>query len=151
VRVSIKASEFDDRGIRQLNSSHSRLWGVYGKLAQRYTKIPLNEERALIAKAQRGSRKSRDEIVFRHIGFVIFRLHRKLFPQYLKSYGPELLSASIPILYQKIRTYDLAYKDREGRPKPVKFASYIWKCVDGFIIKSIKEEIRVSGRLPDDD
>src|SRR5271167_4076827 len=107
------------------------MWGTYGELALRYTKIPLDEERALIAKAQRGSRKSRNEIVQRHIGFVIFRLRTKLIPRYLKSCGPDFLSASIPILYQKIKTYDLAYKDPAGRPKPVKFASYIWKCVDG--------------------
>jgi len=108
------------------------LWGIGPALCQ----DPADEERALIAKAKKGSRKSRDEIVLRHIGFVIFRLRMKLIPQYLKSCGPDFLSASIPILYQKIKTYDLEYRGPDGRPKPVKFASYIWKCVDGFIIES---------------
>jgi hypothetical protein len=116
------------------------MWGVYSEIARSYPKIPLAEERVLIAKAQKGSKKSRDEIVLRHIGFVIFRLRMKLIPRYLRSCGPDFLSASIPILCQKVRTYNLAYKDSNGRPKPVKFASYIWKSVDGFIIKSINQE-----------
>lgn len=118
------------------------MWDSYREIVQKYSKIPLEEERRLIARAKRGSRKSRDEMVLRHIGFVIFRLHRRVFPQYLKAHGPDLLAATFPVLYQKIKTYNLDYKDRHGKPKPVRFSSYIWKRVDGFIIDSIRKELQ---------
>lgn len=79
------------------------------------------------------------------MGFVMFRLKRKLLPSCLRSCGPDFLSASIPVLSGKVKTYDLACRDREGRPEPVKFSSYIWKCVDGFIIQSINEVGRGEG------
>ena len=119
------------------------MWGTYGDLARRYPKISLEVERELIAKAKRGSRKCRDEIVLRHIGFIIFRLQRKLLPPYLRRHGPEMLSAALPTLYGKVKSYDLDYRDPEGRLKPVKFASYVWKHVDGFIIMSIKKELEM--------
>ena len=52
------------------------------------------------------------------------------------------MSEAVFILYEKIRTYNLTYCDRHGNPKPVKFASYVWKRVDGFILDSLKKEIR---------
>lgn len=96
----------------------------------------------MIAAAQRGSERSAQEIVLRHIGFVSFRLHRRAFPDFLRRFGEELLSEAIPILYAKIQTYDLDYCDKSGQRKPVKFVSYIWKWIDGFIIDALKEELR---------
>lgn len=110
-------------------------------MTQQYPKIPLTEERRLIALAQKGSKKSTEEIVLRHIGFLIFRLHKKAFPMFLKRFGEDLVSEATFILYQKIKTYDLDYCDAHGNPKPVKFASYIWKRIDGFILDSLKKEI----------
>lgn len=52
-----------------------------------------------------------------------------------------MLSDSLAILYQKVQTYDLKYRDRCGHPKPVKFVSYIWKRIDGHIIDSLKKEL----------
>jgi len=118
------------------------MWKHYRELAHRYPKISLAEERRLIALAKKGSDKSAEEIVLRHIGFVIFRLHKRIFPEFVRRFGEELLSESILILYQKIKTYDLDYCDKEGNPKPVKFVSYIWKRVDGFLIDFVNKEIR---------
>jgi hypothetical protein len=118
------------------------MWKHYRELAHRYPKISLIEERRLIALAKRGSNKSAEEIVLRHIGFVIFRLHKRIFPEFVRRFGEELLSESILILYQKIKTYDLDYCDKEGNPKPVRFASYIWKRVDGFLIDFVNKETR---------
>ena len=95
----------------------------------------------MIAAAQRGSERSVQELVLRHIGFVSFRLHRRVFPHLLPRFGEELLSEAIPILYAKIRTYDLHYRDRQGNPKPVKFVSYIWKRIDGHILNGLKREL----------
>lgn len=99
------------------------------------------EERQLIQKAQKGSKKSRDELVLRHVGFLIFRIHKIAFPDLFRRYGEDLLSDAILIIYNKIDSYDLDYCDKLGNPKPVKFVSYIWKRIDGFIIDSLKKEL----------
>ena len=117
-------------------------WKAYLQLARQYQKIPLSEERRLIAEAKKGSQKSTEEIILRHIGFVIFRIHKRAFPEFLNRFGEDLLSDSIPILHQKIKTYNLKYRDKHGNLKPVKFASYIWKRIDGFILDSLKKEIK---------
>jgi len=113
----------------------------YRHVIQRYQQLSLAEERRLIAAAQGGSKKSTDELVLRHVGFVIFRLHRKVFPDLLRRFGEELLSEGITLLYAKIQTYDLAYRDKAGQPKPVKFVSYIWKRIDGHILDGLKREL----------
>lgn len=114
------------------------MWKPYCFLAQRYQKITLSEERQLILKAQKGSKKSKDELVFRHIGFLIFRIHKIVFPEFIKRFGEDLLGEAILITYKKVDTYNLDYRDKEGNPNPVKFVSYIWKRIDGFIIDYLK-------------
>ena len=49
------------------------------------------------------------------------------------------------ILFQKLKTYNLHYHDDEGKRRPVRFASYIWKRIDGFVIDSIRNEVRAAG------
>ena len=114
----------------------------YRVLPHRYPPISLAEERQLIAQAKSGSAESAQELVLRHVSFVIFRLHKKVFPDLLPRFGDDLLSSAIPVLYQKITTYDLEYRGKHGYPKPVNFVSYIWKRIDGFILDSLKEELR---------
>ena len=117
------------------------MWQSYRFLAQRYPKITLSEERQLILKAQKGSKKSKDEFVLRHVGFLIFRIHKIAFPEFIKRFGEDLLGEAILITYKKIDTYNLDYRDKKGNPNPVKFVSYIWKRIDGFIIDYLKKEI----------
>lgn len=112
------------------------------KTIQRYPKISLSEERRLIAKAQNGSKKSRNEIVLHHIEFLRFRIRRIVFPHLLRWFGDDLLGEAILILYTKIESYDLDYRNKCGEPHPVKFTSYIWKRIDGFIIDFLKEEVK---------
>ncbi len=115
---------------------------MYRDLATRYAPISLTEERCLIRLAKHGCEKSAKELVLRHVSFVIFRIRKKLFPEYLRKFGEDLLEESILVLYQKVRTYNLRYYDKNGNFKPVKFASYIWKRIDGFLTDSVKKEIR---------
>ena len=122
-----------------------KLVSVDFRAAGRYPALTLRQERRLISRAQKGSRKCRDEIVLRHLGFVAFRVRRKIYPSLLKRYGEEIYSAAIPILFDKVKTYDLRYRDDERRRKPVRFASYIWKRIDGFVIDSIRNEVRAAG------
>jgi hypothetical protein len=44
-------------------------------------------------------------------------------------------------LIVECRTYNLRYRDKNGVFKPVRFSSYIWKRIDGFILDSLKDEI----------
>lgn len=118
------------------------MFAEYHKSAASFPGISLEKERSLIAKAQRGSRKSQQEIVLRHRGFVLFRLRKKVFPRLLHRLGDDLMAESVPVLYQKIKSYDLDYRDRSGHPKPVRFVSYIWKRIDGFIIDSTRKELK---------
>ncbi len=113
-------------------------------IIQRYPKISLSEERRLILEAQKGSKKSRDELVLRHIGFLKFRIHKIVFPHLAQRFKDDLLGEAILIIYDKIESYDLNYRDKQGKPQPVKFISYIWKRIDGFIIDSLKKELNES-------
>lgn len=118
------------------------MWEVYRKTLKAYPKLSLEDERRLISKAQKGSSKSTDEIVLRHLGFVISRLHKIAFPNYIKRFGEDFVSDATFILYEKIKTYNLRYKDKAGNPKPVKFISYIWKRIDGHILDFLKKQTK---------
>src|SRR3989339_2100597 len=112
----------------------------------RYPKISIIEERRLIAKAKKGYPREIDELVLRHIGFVIYRIHKKTFPSYIERFGEDIFSEAIFILYDKIKNYNLRYKDKHGEFKPVRFSSYIWKRIDGFILDSLKAELERESR-----
>ena len=116
------------------------MWKSYRNIVQQYPKLSLSEERHLISKAQKGSKKSKDEIILRHIGFLIFRICKVTFPALIRRFGEDLLEEAILIMYTKIKTYNLDYRDKKGSPNPVKFVSYIWKRIDGFIIDFLKRE-----------
>jgi DNA-directed RNA polymerase specialized sigma subunit len=120
------------------------MWEAYCGIVKRYPKITLSEERYLIRKAQKGSKKCKDELVLRHVGFLIFRIHKIAFPSLTRSFGEDLLAEAILIVYKKIKSYNLNYRDKEGNLNPVKFTSYIWKRIDGFIIDSLKKELNES-------
>jgi len=120
------------------------MWKSYRNVVRQYPKLSLSEERHLISKAQKGSKKSKDEIILRHIGFLIFRIHKIVFPALIRRFGEDLLEEAILITYKKIKTYNLNYCDKKGNPNPVKFVSYIWKRIDGFIIDFLKKELKTS-------
>jgi len=65
------------------------VWDSYKHIIRRYPKISLSEERKLILKAQKGSKKSKDELVLRHVGFLIFRIYKIAFPSLIRSFGEE--------------------------------------------------------------
>jgi len=118
------------------------MWNTYKPIIQRYPRISLSEERRLIKKAQNGSKKSKDELVLRHISFLIFRIHKVVFSEFIQRFGEDLLEEAVLIVYNKIESYDLDYRDKHGNLKPVRFISYIWKRVDGFIIDYLRKEMK---------
>ncbi|MEI7998642.1 MAG: hypothetical protein WCH62_03965 [Candidatus Omnitrophota bacterium] len=82
-----------------------------------------------------------EELVLRHMGFVIFRIYKKVFPTYIDRFGEDILTEATLILYDKIKTYNLRYRDKAGNFKPVRFSSYVWKRIDGFILDFLKKEL----------
>ena len=64
-----------------------------------------------------------------------------VFPEFTQRFGEDLLEEAILIVYNKIESYDLDYRDKQGNPHPVRFISYIWKRIDGFIIDYLKKEM----------
>ena len=123
------------------------MFETYRHVIRKYPKISIYQERRLIKQAQGRSKVKKDELVLRHIGFVIFRIYKITFPAYCARFGEDILSQAILILYDKIKTYDLRYKDKYGNSKPVRFSSYIWKRIDGFIIDYLKREINSMDNL----
>ena len=117
------------------------MWESYSRIKRRYPKITLSEERQLILKAQKGSKKAKDELVFRHVSFLVFRIHKVAFPDLVRRFGEDLLGEAILITYKKIESYNLDYCNKQGNPNPVKFVSYIWKRIDGFIIDFLRKEL----------
>ena len=117
------------------------MWEIYRDTIRGYPRINLQEERRLISKAQNGSRESKDEIIFRHISFLMFRIRSKVFHCHMQRFGEDLLEEAILVVYKKIESYDLGYRNKKGELCPVKFISYIWKRIDGFIIDYLKKEI----------
>ncbi|MBF0523280.1 MAG: hypothetical protein HQL24_09530 [Candidatus Omnitrophica bacterium] len=122
------------------------MWELYSRASLRYPKISLVEERRLIAKAKRGCKAATEELVLRHVGFVIFRIHKKVFPLYITRFGEDILAQAVFILYDKIKTYNLRYRNKHGEFRPVRFSSYIWKRIDGFILDYLKKELAREGR-----
>ena len=118
------------------------MWKTYRDIIRKYPRISLQEERRLIRIAKRGGKAESEEIVLRHIGFVIFRINKRAFPAYAKRFGEDLLSQGIFLLSDKIHTYNLRYYDANGNFKPVRFVSYVWKAVDGLILASLRKELR---------
>ena len=126
------------------------MWDADRTVAHQYPAMSLDDERQLIAQAQHGVTDCAQELVLRHVGFVRFRLRRKVFPHLLRRFGDDLLADAIPILYQKINTYRLDYCDRQGQPKPVRFVSYVWKRIDGFILDALQQELEHDRLVRDD-
>lgn len=117
------------------------MFKTYRSGIPKYAKLSLQEERRLIAQAKRCCKGKSDELILRHIGFVIFRIQKITFPMYRDRFSEDILSQLAVILYDKIQSYNLRYKDRNGNSRPVRFSSYVWKRVDGFIIDYLKGEI----------
>ena len=74
------------------------MWEAYSYVMRRYPKITLSEERRLILKAQKGSKKSKDELVLRHVSFLISRIYKVVFPELIRRFGEDLLGEAILII-----------------------------------------------------
>jgi hypothetical protein len=97
------------------------MFETYSKSIPKYQELTLQEERRLIVQAKRHSKGKADELILRHIGFVIFRINKIIFPIYRNRFSEDMLSQVVFILYDKIQSYDLRYRDKNGNLKPALF------------------------------
>ena len=121
------------------------MWKAYAPIIRKYSRLSLQEERRLIREAKKHKEKA-DELVLRHISFLIFRICKKTFPKYVERFGEDILSQGIFLLYEKIKSYNLRYRDKQGDFKPVRFVSYTWKAVDGHILACLKKELKLESK-----
>ena len=112
----------------------------YNKIAQKYKKPTLEFERRLISLAKKGRKSARDELLLYQVGFFLFRIRTMLYPAMLMKHGEDIIQECSDLALRKIDTYNLRYRDGNGRLKPVFFRSYIWKGVTGIIVRSLKQK-----------
>ena len=96
------------------------MWLINYRSLPNRSALSLKEERRLIAKAKKGYQAETEELVLRYVGFIIFRLHKKAFPAYVARFGEEILAQAVITLYNKIKTDNLRYRDKNDDLKPVK-------------------------------
>ena len=46
----------------------------------------------------RGQQKETEELLLRHVGFIIFRIHKKTFPAYVNRFGEDIFSQAVYLL-----------------------------------------------------
>ena len=112
---------------------------VYQTAVAKYKNLSRQEERQLIKLAQAGDEKAFEELILGHIGFFQFRIKTILFPNLAKRYGDDILQECLLLATKKVRTFDLCYRNKKGRLKPVYFRTYLWKAVTGLILQFIKK------------
>jgi len=68
---------------------------TYRQIAFKYPKISLEEERQLIAQAKGNSKEKAEEVVLRHVGFIIYRIQKMAFPSYMTRFGEDILFEAV--------------------------------------------------------
>jgi len=71
------------------------MFETYRHLRHKYPKISLYQERHLIKQAQGRSKTKKNELVERHVWFVIFRINKTVFSQYRVRFGEDILSETM--------------------------------------------------------
>ena len=68
------------------------MFETYRHLKNKYPKISLYQERRLIKQAQGRSKAKKNELVERHVWFIIFRINKVAFSPYRARFGDDILS-----------------------------------------------------------
>ena len=120
---------------------------LYQDVVTRYAKLSREGERKLIKSAQMGDEKAIEELLLRQIGFFKLRIRAILFPVLVKRYGDDILQECLLLASKKVHTFNLRYRNKQGRLSRVYFRTYLWKAVTGLILQIInknKHEIMFS-------
>ena len=124
---------------------NNNLFKLHRKTSKKYS---LKEERKLIALAKKGNKAAKEEVLMSHISYFLFRINTVLYPKLAKRYGEDILQECLLFASEKIYTYNLRYKNKQGKRLNVYFRSYIWKGVTGIIIRSIDKREKLFSDLP---
>ena len=122
----------------------------YQDIIKQYPKLPLKQERELIYLAQQGIVEAQNKLLLHLIGYFVIRVKTTAFPSFFLVYGEDIIQDCVVMAANKIKTYDLNYKNNFGELSPRHFSTYIWKSVTGLIYSygRKKKEICFSD-LPD--
>jgi hypothetical protein len=120
------------------------MFELYQDIITRCERLSLDQERDLIARAQNGSSDAKQELLLCQIGFFLYRINTVLYPVLVKQYGEDILQECLLLASEKIYTYNLRYKNKDGKPQQVYFRSYLWKAVTGIIIRTTKRRREIS-------
>lgn len=66
------------------------MWATYRKQAKQYARLSLDNERKLIVAAQQGCARNTEEIVLRHLRFIMGRIHKIAFADYKYRFHEDL-------------------------------------------------------------
>lgn len=122
--------------------SRQRIFGHSKKIAAKYKRLPLDEERKLISLAKKGNVSARKKLLLHLIGFFIFRIETTLYPPNIRQFGEDILQECILHAIIKIQSYNLRYKNKWGRPQKFHFSTYLWKGITGLMLMHIKRNKR---------
>ena len=109
------------------------MFELYREIISQYRKLPLEQERQLIGLAQKGVVDAQNKLLLHLIGFVEIRIKATTFPWLIQLCGEDLMQECVILAAEKIKTYDLEYRDKFGRLQPLHFSTYIWKSITGLI------------------
>lgn len=112
----------------------------YQEIMNQHKKLPLKQERKLIHLAQRGFVEAQNKLLCHLIGFFVIRVKTTAFPSFFLPYGEDIIQDCVIMAAEKIRTYDLEYKNKSGELQPLHFSTYIWKSVTGLIYTYRKQK-----------
>jgi hypothetical protein len=114
----------------------------YKQVIKQYPKLPLLDERRLIRFAKRGNSSAQQTLLLHQIGYFIFRIRTILYPSVVREYGEDILQECLLWTPNKVRSYNLRYRNVKGVFQPVQFRSYIWKGITGVILQYVRKNRR---------
>jgi hypothetical protein len=116
----------------------------YKQVIKQYPKLSLHDERKLIRLAKRGNSSAQQTLLLHQIGFFIYRIRTILYPSVVRECGEDILQECLLWTPNKIRSYNLRYRNMKGVFQPVQLRSYIWKGVMGVIFQYVRKNRRES-------
>ncbi len=114
-------------------TGNQALFELYREIIKQHKTLSLKHERKLIALAQKGASWAQEKLLLHLIGFFVFRIRTALYPAVFRRYGEDLIQECLLLAAEKIRTYNLTYRNKAGELQPVHLSTYMWKYVTGLM------------------
>lgn len=119
------------------------MFDTYQEIARHYKKLSIHYERELITSSKKGNTLARNELLLHLIGFFLYRINTTLNSSLIREYGEDIIQDCLLFAIKKIDTYNLNYKDKNGKTKTFHLSTYMWKGVTGQIINYLKNNKEV--------